>query len=399
MGVTDDRDRGVRVKGPIHHIPAVAEDQMIAVEPLRQNALSLAGFVNICRRHDREIQRAVGLVGGKLYHIIREARILIIRSLFHPAYKFVADGAALAFGKDDLRINRRFDHGGEIGVIVIVPLDQGHLLHHRVLTAFHTDVVHVPFVLLRRFGESTATNAAIQLMLHIIQGDPLGVRMITCKDKRIFIVANRVVTALTVMIRRAARFGTRFGKKIIGQRESPAGGAGVQEAVVIAVADRDRVSVAARDRFDRALTGDPDIADALVLTAADAGAVLAAVGVYLGIDDLDMTAVSVLTAADTRAVYAAPRIHGRALELDIAAVAVVTAADACGITAAGRLDGGSDDGDVAAVAALTAADTCAVGRAVSCNIRTLDGDIAAADAVTAADTRAVAPAMSDYGRV
>ena len=53
------------------------------------------------------------------------------------------------------------------------------------------------------------------------------------------------------------------------------------------------------------------------MTAADTGAVLAAVGVYLGIDDLDMTAVAVLTAADTRAVYAAPRIHGRALELDI----------------------------------------------------------------------------------
>ena len=62
----------------------------------------------------------------------------------------------------------------------------------------------------------------------------------------------------------------------------------MKEAVVIAVADRDRVSVAARDRFDRALTGDPDVADAFVLTA-----------------------------ADTRAVYAAPRIHGRALELDI----------------------------------------------------------------------------------
>ena len=41
----------------------------------------------------------------------------------------------------------------------------------------------------------------------------------------------------------------------------------MKEAVVIAVADRDRVSVAARDRFDRALTGDPDVADAFVLAA------------------------------------------------------------------------------------------------------------------------------------
>ena len=365
MGVSDDRDRAVRIKGLTHHIPAVAEDQIIAVEPLCQNALPLTRFVNIFCRHDREIQRAVGLVGGKLYHIIREARILIILSLFQPAYKLVADGAVLAIGKDDLRINGRFDRGREVGIVVNVPLNQSHPLHHRVLTAFHAHVIYVPFVLLRRFGEGTATNAAIQLMLHIIQGDPLGVCVIAGVDQRIFIVANRVVTALPVIIRGAARFGTRFDKEIIGKREGPAGGAGVQEAVVIAVADRDRVSVAARDRFDRALTGDPDVADALVLTAADAGAVLAAVGVYLGIDDLDMTAVSVLTAADTRAVYAAPRIHGRALELDSTAVAVVAAADTRGITAAGRLDGGINDGDVAAVATLTAADTRAVSRAVS----------------------------------
>ena len=81
----------------------------------------------------------------------------------------------------------------------------------------------------------------------------------------------------------------------------------MRKAIVIAVADRDRVSVAARDRFYRTLPGDPDVADALVLTAADAGAVLTAVSVYLGIDDLDMTAVAVLAAADARAVYTAKR--------------------------------------------------------------------------------------------